>query len=82
MPLKTLLTLLLLAGISPLPGVAQASSQPPPVKNEKAATTAHDYSKEAFVIERYSTRISAEADGTPPRGYCTPSEIDCHDHGL
>jgi hypothetical protein len=67
MPLKTLLTLFLLAGISPLPAIAQAPSQPAPVKDEKPATTVHDYSKEAFVIERYSTRISAEADGTGTR---------------
>jgi len=50
---------LLFAGIV-LPTVAQVKDvQPPP--------TPHDYSKEAYVVERYSTRMVAETDGSGTR---------------
>src|ERR1700681_2126103 len=66
MPSRILVTLLLLAGTSRLPSFAHA-----PVsmqgKDEKPAPPAQDFSKEAFVIERYSTRILEEADGTGTR---------------
>jgi hypothetical protein len=67
---KTLLTLLFLAGIAPLFSVAQAPApgqMPAQVTSEKPAPPAQDYSREAFTIERYSTRISAENDGTGTR---------------
>lgn len=67
---KTLLTLLFLAGIARLFSVAQAPApgqMPAQVTSEKPAPPAQDYSREAFPIERYSTRISAENDGTGTR---------------
>lgn len=61
--MKTLLTLLSLAGIAPLFSVAQAplpGQMPAQVTSEKPAPPAQDDSREAFSIERYSTRISVE----------------------
>jgi hypothetical protein len=40
---------------------------PAQVTSEKPAPPAPDYSREAFTMERYSTRISAENDGTGTR---------------
>jgi hypothetical protein len=67
---KTLLTLFFLAGIAPLFSGAQApvpGQLPAQITSEKPAPPAQDYSREAFTIERYSTRISAENDGTGTR---------------
>ena len=67
---KTPLTLFFLAGIAPLFSGAQAAvpgQMPAQVTSEKPAPPAQDYSREAFTIERYSTRISAENDGTGTR---------------
>src|SRR5215471_7964951 len=56
---------LLLFGVSFLPGHAQ---QAPPAKApEKSLSAPSDFSKEAYVIERVVTRISAEADGSGMR---------------
>ncbi len=60
MPSKTLFTFFLLAGIAAPPGVAQ-------VKDANPVPAPQDYSKEAFVIERYSTRIVEEEDGSGVR---------------
>jgi len=59
-PSKTLLTCLLFVGIVPLSTVAQ-------VKDVQPAPVPHDYSKEAYVVERYSTRMVAETDGSGTR---------------
>src|SRR5262252_4012666 len=56
---------LLMFGVSFLPGHAQ---QAPPAKApEKSLSAPSDFSKEAYVIERVVTRISAEADGSGMR---------------
>src|ERR1700690_1204483 len=59
MPSRILLAAVLSAAIA-APGLAQDV-------NPKAATAPQDYSKEAYVIERYYTRMSAEADGSGTR---------------
>src|ERR1700676_2044795 len=66
MPSRILVVLLLLAGTFWLPSFAEVSVSVQG-KDEKAALPAQDYSKEAFVIERFSTRIVEEADGTGSR---------------
>ncbi len=62
------MSLLLLAFLS-LPkalsqtGAAPASTSPPPA----VATSAPDYSKESFVIQKYATDVTYQADGTGER---------------
>jgi tetratricopeptide (TPR) repeat protein/transglutaminase-like putative cysteine protease len=55
------LIVFLLAWMSPIPGLTQV--KPP----EKQAAPAPEYSQEAYVINRYYVRFSAEADGTGTR---------------
>lgn len=71
---RILLIMLLLAGTSRLPGFAQVSVSVQG-KDEKAVVPAQDYSQEAFVIERFSTRIVEEADGTGSRETTTQVKI-------
>ncbi len=61
MSLRTLIALLLLAGTVQLPVLAQVKAAPKPL------AAVQDYSKEAYVIQRYYTRISAESDGSGTR---------------
>src|ERR1700751_212812 len=56
---------LLLLGVSFLPGRAQEASQAK--VTEKPLSAPSDFSKEAYVIERIVTRVSAEADGSGVR---------------
>jgi tetratricopeptide (TPR) repeat protein/transglutaminase-like putative cysteine protease len=56
---------LLLLGVSFLPGRAQEAPQAK--VTEKPLSAPSDFSKEAYVIERIVTRVSAEADGSGVR---------------
>ena len=63
--LKRPLVLLLLAGVtsSLLPAQEKAAERPSPA----AASSASDFSKEAYTIERHINRITTESDGTSSR---------------
>jgi hypothetical protein len=76
MPSRTLLTLWFFAGVALISGTAQAQTSgqvempakpSSAAKDQKPVLPARDDSKEAFVVERYYTRMSAEADGTGTR---------------
>jgi len=57
--MRSIVLALLLSARIATPGVAQVK--------EKPASSAQDYSKEAYVIEKLHTRITEEADGTGTR---------------
>jgi tetratricopeptide (TPR) repeat protein/transglutaminase-like putative cysteine protease len=61
MPFKAAFAVLFLVGFALSPVLAQVKS------GEKPASAAQDFSKEAYVIEKLYTRITAEADGSDTR---------------
>jgi tetratricopeptide (TPR) repeat protein/transglutaminase-like putative cysteine protease len=61
MSLRTSIILWLVAGAASLSALAQVKTA------DKPDLAAQEYSKEAYVIERSSTRLSADADGTGTR---------------
>jgi tetratricopeptide (TPR) repeat protein/transglutaminase-like putative cysteine protease len=55
------------AQTAPAPVVVPSPGKDRTEKDQKPGSTSRDYSKEAYVIERYLTRLSAENDGTGTR---------------
>ena len=69
MPFKAAFAVLLLGGFALSNVLAQVKS------GEKPVSAAQDFSKEAYVIEKLYTRITAEADGSDTREYTAEIKI-------
>jgi tetratricopeptide (TPR) repeat protein len=71
-----LLTVLLSAGMAaPVLAQVEVKEKPVPAASSSPSSSSQDYSKEAYVIEKYRTLVTEQADGTNTREHSAEIKI-------